>query len=79
MLLFCFVFKKAHNVRYGAYYVNQMQRLEESHLGTKEMEVFDWSIWRNNFSMKYTVDLAGEETFMKSAKTLVAQIFCCLL
>ena len=41
MLLFCFVFKKAHNVRYGAYYVNQMQRLEESHLGTKEMEVFD--------------------------------------
>ena len=41
MLLFCFVFKKAHNARYGAYYVNQMQILEESHLGTKEMEVFD--------------------------------------
>lgn len=49
-----------------------MQRLEESHLGTKTMEVFDWSMWRNNFGIRYTVDLAGEETFIKSAKTLVA-------
>ena len=57
-------------MRYGTYYVNQLKNLEETHPGAKqEIEKSSVSVRRNDFGIGQAVDLAGEQTFMKSAKT----------
>ena len=70
MLPFCFVFNKVHYARYGTFYVNQLKQLEVTHPGAKgEIEEFGLSVRRNEFTIGQAVGLAGEQTFMKSAKT----------
>ena len=50
--------------------MNQTKRLVETHLGAKKkIEEYGLSVFRNDFSMTQAVDLAGEQTFVKSAKT----------
>ena len=64
------MFNKVHYARYGTFYVNQLKRLEVTHPGAKrEIEEFGLSVRRNEFTIGQAVDLAGEQTFMKSAKT----------
>ena len=58
---FCFVFNNVHYACYGTYYVNQMEKLEETHLGArKKIEEYGLSVCRNDFSMRQAVDLAGD-------------------
>ena len=55
---------------YGCYYVNQMQRSEETHPGAKEeINEVGPSVRRNHIGAGQAIDLAGEQTYMKSAKT----------
>ena len=70
MLPFCFVFNKAHYARYGSYYINQLKYLQNAHPGAKEdIQEYGLSVRRNSYGIGQAVDLAGEQTFMKSAKT----------
>ena len=67
---YCFVYNKIHYARYGTYYVNQLQRLGHTHPGAREeIESLGLSVRRNNIGIGQAVDLAGEQTYMKSAKT----------
>ena len=53
-----------------------MERLEETHPGARnEIEKYDLSVCRNDCGIRQTVDLAGEQTFMKSAKTAGSYYF----
>ena len=70
MLLFCFVFNKLHYARYGLYYINQLKYLQNTRPGAKEeIQEYGLSVQRNSYGIGQAVDLAGEQTFMKSAKT----------
>ena len=70
MLSFCFVVNKVHYVWYGSYYVNQLKHLNETHPGNKkEIEEFGVSVRCNEYGIGQAVDLASEQTLMKSAKT----------
>ena len=70
MLPFCFVFNNVNYARYGTYYVNQMKRLEGTHPNARnKIEEYGLSVCRNDFGIRQAADLAGEQTFMKSAKT----------
>ena len=76
MLPFCFVFNNVRFARYETYHVNQMERLEETHPGARnEIEKYDLSVCRNDCGIRQTVDLAGEQAFMKSAKTAGSYYF----
>ena len=67
---YCFALNRIHYARYGCYYVNQMQRLEETHPGAKEeINQVGLSVRRNDIGAGQAIDLAGEQTYMKSAKT----------
>ena len=70
MLPFYFVFNKVHYARYGSYYINQLQYLQNTHPGAKEeIQEYRLSVRRNSYGIGQAADLAGEQTFMKSAKT----------
>ena len=70
MLPFCFVFNKVHYARYGSYYINQLKYLQNTHPGAKEeIQEYGLSVRRNSYGIGQAADLAGEQTFMKSAKT----------
>ena len=74
MLPFCFVFNNAHYARYRTYNLNQ--RLEETHNAAEnEIEEYGLLVCRNDFSIRQAVDLAGEQIFMKSAKTAGSYYF----
>ena len=57
---YCFALNRIHYARYGCYYVNQLQRLEETHPGAKE-EIKDvgLSVRRNDIGVGQAIDLAG--------------------
>ena len=56
--------------------MNQVKRLEETHPGARnEIEEYDLSVCRNDFGIRQTVDLTGEQAFMKSAKTAGSYYF----
>ena len=70
MLPFYFVFNKVHYARYEPYYINQLQYLQNTHPGAKEeIQEYGLSVRRNSYGIGQAVNLAGEQTFMKSAKT----------
>ena len=70
MLLFCFVFNKVHYARYESYYINQLKYLQNTHPGAKEeIQEYGLPVQCNSYGIGKAVDLAGEQTFMKSAKT----------
>ena len=69
LLPLCFTINKIHYSRYGTFYVEQMKDLEMSYPGaTKEIKDFCSGKW-NNISIRQAIDLAAEETYVKSAKT----------
>ena len=53
------------------------EKLEETHPRARnEIEEYCLSVCRNDFGTRRAVDLAGEQTFMKSAKTAGSYYFC---
>ena len=69
-LPFCFATNRLHYARYGSYYVKFLKHLEHTHPGaTEELEEFGLSVRRNSLGICQAVDLAGEKTYMKKAKT----------
>ena len=66
----CFATNRVHYARYGSYYVNFLKYIDESHPGAKdEIEERGISVRRNDLGIGQAIDLAGEQTYMKSAKT----------
>ena len=70
LLPFMLMMSKVHYSRYGAYYCFLMEHLDANYPGAREeMEMYGLSVKRNNLGMGQAVDLAGEQTLMKHAKT----------
>ena len=70
MLPIFFFFDKTHYFRYSTYYVHELENLEMKYPGAKEeLAAIGISIRRNDFGIGQAIDLAGEQTFMRSAKT----------
>ena len=66
----CFATNKQNYARYGSYYVLLLEHLEETHPGAKaELQEKGLSVCRNDLDIRQAVDMAGEQTFMKSSKT----------
>ena len=56
--------------RYGSYYVNVLENLEKANPGAiKELGEKGLSVRRNTCGIGQSIDGAGEQTFMRSAKT----------
>ena len=65
-----FFFDKTHYARYGSYYVKAMENIDVTHPGAKEeLMQIGISVRRNDFGVGQAVDLAGEQTYMRNAKT----------
>ena len=61
---------KIHYARYGTFYVKFLEYLEDAHPGAKEeTEEKGLSVRRNTLGIGQAVDMAGEQSYMKSAKT----------
>ena len=69
LLPLCFTTNKIHYSRYGTYYLQQMKHLESSHPGATMEIKASCTVRRNNLGIGQAIDLAGEQTYMKSAKT----------
>ena len=65
-----FYFDRTHYARYGTYYINSLENMELTHPGAKdELIKSGISVRRNKFGIGQAVDLAGEQTYMRNAKT----------
>ena len=66
----CFATNKQNYARYGAFYCRQMDNLSDTHPGAlEEFCKLGVSIRRNNIGIGQSIDGAGEQTFMRAAKT----------
>lgn len=66
----CFATNRVHYARYGTYYLKSIECLESTHPGAKEeIEKVGLSVRRNTLGIGQAVDLAGEQTYMRNAKT----------
>ena len=65
-----FFFDKSHYSRYGTLHVHQMKNIETLYPGAKEeMMALGISVRRNEYGIGQAIDLAGEQSFMRNAKT----------
>ena len=70
LLPLCFATNRVHYSRYGTFYVQTLEHLESTHPGAKaEIEENGVSVRRNTLGIGQAVDMAGEQSYMKSAKT----------
>ena len=70
MLLLFFFFDKVHYSRYGSYHVHELENIDAKYPGAKEeLAAIGISIRRNEFGIGQAIDMAGEQTFMRNAKT----------
>ena len=70
LALFAF-FNKIHYLRYGTMYVHQLENMEAKYPGAREeMMSLGISVRRNEYGIEQATDLAGEQTFMRNAKTV---------
>ena len=70
MLPFFFFFNRHHYSRYGSYYAKSLEHLDQTHPGAKEeLMRIGISVKRNEKGIGQAVDLAGEQSYMRSAKT----------
>ena len=70
MLPVFFFFDRTHYSRYGSYYIQSMERLEKTHPGAKEERMkIGIFVRRNEKGIGQAVDLAGEQSYTRSAKT----------
>ena len=66
----CFSTNRVHYARYGTYYVNALAHLEATHPGAKEeIEDVGLSVRRNKRGIGQSIDMAGEQSYMRNAKT----------
>ena len=73
MLTLCLATNRLHYGRYGTYYLNQMKNLHITHPGAKEEKVEEkiWiSVRRNVIGIGEAINLAVEQIYMRSAKTV---------
>ena len=65
-----FATNRIHYARYGTYYSQSLEHIESTHLGArKEIEDVGLSIRRNKHGIGQSIDLAGEQSYMRSAIT----------
>ena len=65
-----FATNKIHYAHHGTFYVKFLEYLEDTHPGAKEeIEEKGLSLRRNTLGIGQAVDMAGEQSYMKSAKT----------
>ena len=66
----CFSTHRLHHARYGTYHLNSLECLDSTHPGAKE-EIMEMgiSVRRNIIGIGQAIDSAGEQTYMKDAKT----------
>ena len=65
-----FATNRIHYARYGTYYIQSLEHIESTHLGArKEIEDVGLSIRRNKHGIGQSIDLAGEQSYMRSAIT----------
>ena len=70
MIKLCFPTNKRNYARYGSSYVRVLENLETTHPGAiEEISQKGLSVRRNNSGIGQSIDGAGEQTFMRSAKT----------
>ena len=65
-----FFFDRTHYSRYGSYYIKSLELLDKTHPGARE-EIMNIgiSVRRNDKGIGQAIDLAGEQSYMRSAKT----------
>ena len=67
----CFATNRVHYSRYGTFYVQSLENLESTHPGAKsDIEENGLSVRRNTLGIGQAIDMAGEQSYMKSAKTV---------
>ena len=65
-----FATNKIHYARYGTFYVKFLEYLEDTHPGAKEeIKEKGLSVRRNTLGIGQALYMAGEQSYMKSAKT----------
>ena len=70
LVILCFPTNKKNYARYGSYYIELMQNLPNTHPGAvEELLEKGISVRRNDMGIGQSIDGAGEQTFMRSAKT----------
>ena len=70
MLPFFFFFNKIHYSRYGTQYVEELENMDTKYPGGKEeMMKIGISVRRNSNGIGQAIDLAGEQSYMRNAKT----------
>eukprot|EP00112_Aurelia_sp_Birch-Aquarium-sp1_P015170 Seg3338.2 transcript_id=Seg3338.2/GoldUCD/mRNA.D3Y31 product="hypothetical protein" protein_id=Seg3338.2/GoldUCD/D3Y31 len=66
----CFSMNHVHYARYGTYYLQSLEHIDSTHPGAKEeIRSVGLSIRRNKLVIGQSIDLAGEQSYMQSAKT----------
>ena len=64
-----FATNKIYYARYGIFYIQQLKNLDSTHPRTFE-EICDFvSVRRNKTGIGQAIDQAGEQTYMRNAKT----------
>ena len=65
-----FFFNCTHYSRYGSHYIKSLELLDKTHPGARE-EIMNIgiSVRRNDKRIGQAIDLAGEQSYMRSAKT----------
>ena len=66
----CFATNRVHYSRYGTYYLQFLEHIDRTHPGAKdEIKGVGLSIRRNKLGIGQSIDLAGEQSYMRLAKT----------
>lgn len=66
----CFATNRVHYARYGTYYVSGLECIDSTHPGARqEIEHLGLSVRRNQLGIGQSIDMAGEQSYMRNAKT----------
>ena len=65
----CFSTNRIHYARYGSFYLKSLESLDITHPGSKDEMKAIVSVRRNTQAIGQAIDMAGEQSYMKSAKT----------
>ena len=68
-LLLCFATIREHYAQCGTFYIQQLKNLDLTYPGAFEKICEMVSVRRNKTGIGQAVDLAGEQTYMRNAKT----------
>jgi hypothetical protein len=66
----CFATNRVHYARYGTYYVSGLECIDSTHPGARqEIEDLGLSVRRNQLGIGQSIDMAGEQSYMRNAKS----------